>query len=370
MTKILVIEDEAAIREEVADWLQFEGYEVIEAENGRFGIQAAIQHQPDLIISDIRMPEMDGYTVLLEIRANPKSSHIPFIFLTASAARESFRKGMDLGADDYLTKPFSHSEIMNAVHSRLEKQTQMQHLAREQVELLEQSLEEERHKRQLRARMTAMFAHDFRNPLTVILSSAYLLKSYENDPEPERRQVKVEQIANSARQLMQMLDDMMLAIRLENGRFEYFPELTDISEQTESIVEEFRQAQGAAHHLTLDAEAHIALWTDARLVRQIVSNLLSNAIKYSPPGSDITVRLQKTDGMVALSVQDNGIGISEEDISLLFEPFHRSQTTKSVPGSGIGLVIVQQAVEFCGGTIDVTSKMNEGSTFTVQLPIV
>jgi two-component system, sensor histidine kinase and response regulator len=282
VTKILLIEDEAAIREELLDWLQFEAYEVIEAANGRLGLAAAIQHQPDLIISDIKMPEMDGYTLLLEVRSNPVLSHIPFIFLTASAARESFRKGMDLGADDYLTKPFSHSEIVGAVRSRLEKQTRTQQYAREQVELLEQSLEEERYKRQLWARFLAMFAHDFRNPLTVILSSAYLLQGYEKEWDSERRQAKLDQIANSARRLAQMVDDMMMAVRLENGRFEYSPELVDITELIESIVEEFRQIQGASHRLTFDGTAHIAFWTDAKLVRQIITNLLSNAIKYSP----------------------------------------------------------------------------------------
>lgn len=124
MTTILVIEDEKSIRDEVLDWLRFENYQVLEAENGRVGLTLAQQNKPDLILCDIAMPEMDGHEVLLEVRSNPELSHLPFIFLTASADRDSMRQGMNLGADDYLTKPFSMRELaarVRAVLRRLDK---------------------------------------------------------------------------------------------------------------------------------------------------------------------------------------------------------------------------------------------------------
>lgn len=119
--KILIIEDEDTIREEVADWLLFEEYEVVSACNGREGVEMAISALPDLIVSDINMPEIDGYEVLQTLQMQPTTAMIPFIFLTARTDRQSMRYGMDLGADDYLTKPFSHSELMNAIQSRLTK---------------------------------------------------------------------------------------------------------------------------------------------------------------------------------------------------------------------------------------------------------
>lgn len=121
MTKILVIEDESLLRTEVLDWLTFEGYTSIGAEDGIAGVEAAFRTMPDLIISDITMPKLDGYGVLLELHSNPVTSRIPFIFVTARAAHEDVRKGMSAGADDYITKPFTRRELLEAVESRLQK---------------------------------------------------------------------------------------------------------------------------------------------------------------------------------------------------------------------------------------------------------
>ncbi len=121
--KIVIIEDDPVIQEAVLDWLMFEGYETYGASNGREGIELVLSVLPDLIISDIMMPEMDGYQVLQHLQSNPSTSMIPFIFMSALADRQSVRQGMNLGADDYLTKPFTNSELLGAVQSRLSKHT-------------------------------------------------------------------------------------------------------------------------------------------------------------------------------------------------------------------------------------------------------
>ncbi len=122
MTKILVIEDEVAVRENLLELLEAENFETIEAENGKIGIEKAICETPDLILCDLMMPEMDGYGVLTSIRSEPTTATIPFIFLTAKSAKCDFRQGMDLGADDYITKPFTRAELLSAIISRLSKQ--------------------------------------------------------------------------------------------------------------------------------------------------------------------------------------------------------------------------------------------------------
>ncbi len=121
MPRILVIEDEAPIRDEVLDWLTFEGYDVIFAANGKLGLKAIQEQTPDLILCDIAMPELDGLQVLTAVRSDAAISAIPFIFLTASADRVSIRKGLDMGADDYITKPFTHAAVLNAVTAHLKK---------------------------------------------------------------------------------------------------------------------------------------------------------------------------------------------------------------------------------------------------------
>ena len=122
MIKILVIEDEAPIRDKIVTVLKYENYEVFDASNGREGVVSARQHRPDLIICDVLMPDMNGYGALAALREDPETSVIPVIFLTAAASRADMRKGMELGADDYITKPYTVEELLAAVRTRLERQ--------------------------------------------------------------------------------------------------------------------------------------------------------------------------------------------------------------------------------------------------------
>ena len=121
MRSILLIEDNAELRENTAEILELANYKVTSAENGKVGIQKALENKPDLIICDVMMPELDGYGVLHLINKNPELSGIPFIFLTAKSERSDLRKGMEMGADDYITKPFTDIELLNAIESRFKK---------------------------------------------------------------------------------------------------------------------------------------------------------------------------------------------------------------------------------------------------------
>ncbi len=134
MNTILAIEDEPKIRENIQEILELEGFNVLTAENGRIGVKLAQEHYPDLIICDVMMPELDGYDVLITLRQDPSTLKIPFIFLSAKAAKADFRKGMSLGADDYLTKPFTPSELREAISIRLEKQTMMMERYSQEIE--------------------------------------------------------------------------------------------------------------------------------------------------------------------------------------------------------------------------------------------
>ncbi|MGZ8941045.1 MAG: response regulator transcription factor, partial [Limisphaerales bacterium] len=123
MTKILVIDDEAILREEIVEWLTMEGYTANSAEDGLIGVETAFRQLPDLIVCDITMPHLDGYSVLAELHANPATAAIPFIFVMARVTHEDIRHGMSLGADDYITKPFTRLELLQAIQSRLAKKT-------------------------------------------------------------------------------------------------------------------------------------------------------------------------------------------------------------------------------------------------------
>jgi signal transduction histidine kinase len=371
MVKILVIEDEDQIREEVMDWLLFEGYEVRGAANGRLGLEA-IQHEiPDLIVCDITMPELGGHDVLLEVRSNLKFNHIPFVFLTAAADHDSIRKGMNLGADDYLTKPFTRIEVLNTIRVRLEKRAAQEKLLQSQIKTLNISVTEEHEKRMLKSRLIAMFSHDFRNPLSCIQSTADMLQVYEARLSPEQKIKRLDSIKGSVWLLVQMLDDMLMVAEIEGGQLEYIPGSVDLKAFTEAIIEEFRLIDHNEHILTFHSTLQGTVENDSKLFRHILTNLLSNAIKYSPVGSEVIVTLFEEDNKINLVIQDQGIGIPEEEsLPNLFEPFYRAANAKNVKGTGLGLSIVKECVECHGGSIKVESQLGKGTIFAVKLPLV
>jgi signal transduction histidine kinase len=290
------------------------------------------------------------------------------VFLTASASHESVRKGMEMGADDYLTKPFTHSEVMKAIQARLEKKKMRDNQNQIHMDMLNSTLSAEREKLLLKSRLVAMFSHDFRNPLTSILSSNDLLRNYGERLAVERKQLHYDRIEGSVRLLLQMLDDMMMVAQIESGRLEYTPGLLDVSGYLESIVEEFRLISGETHRFTYNSKVQAILEIDQKLFRQISTNLISNAVKYSTPGSEVTITLAEGKNKLELTVQDQGIGIPEEDLVHLFEPFHRGSNASKVKGTGLGLTNVKQAVEIHKGSIKVQSEVNKGTRFTVNFP--
>lgn len=369
MSKILIIDDEQPLREEIADWLQFEGHQVISAENGRLGLERILREKPDLIICDIAMPEMDGRTVLLEVRAEPTVNHIPFIFLTASATYESIRHGMNLGADDYLTKPVKHGDLLNAIETRLWKQAEQQQVANQQLGALSSALQAEQARRLLKSRIVAMFSHDFRNPLFAILSAIELLDNYGDRLDADRKRKYLQRIGGSVQLLLQMLDDMLIAAELENGHLAYRPQPIELTAFFATLIDEFRMIYKDSHQFAFEALFAGSVTSDPKLLRHIVTNLLSNAVKYSAAGSTVTLCLEAKQASFTLQVIDQGVGIPEQDLAKLFDAFYRVDSAKGQKGTGLGLTIAHEAATLCGGTIHVASVVGQGSTFTVTIPI-
>ncbi len=369
MPKILVIDDENILRNEMTNWLIYEDYEVISAENGLEGVEQAIKHIPDLIICDVTMPYLDGFGVLLEVHSNPMTARIPFIFVTARASHEDIRQGMNLGADDYITKPFTRLQILDAIQSRLGKYAAREQIYKQDLRYLHNALAEEQQQRLLKARMVAMFSHDFRNPLATIMSSNNLLRDYADRMTPERKLTCFGRIETSVHQLVQMLDDMLIVSQIETGHLNLQPETLDVGQFFQQIVEEFQASHGEGHTIAFENHINMASLADTRLLRQISSNLISNAIKYSPRGSTVCVMLEKQADNYLLTIQDQGIGISEEDQKRLFEAFQRGRNVGEIAGTGLGLAIVKRALELYGGSIRMESVLKQGTTMFVTLPM-
>lgn len=369
LTKILLIDDEVALREEISDWLQLEGYHVVQADDGQAGINCAIQERPDLILCDIAMPDVDGYGVLLEVQSDSALVNVPFIFITAYSSTENIRYGMNLGADDYLTKPFDRQALLDAIQTRLQKKEKKDQLYQQQIQQIEQTLEDEKEKAALKSRLVAMFSHDFRNPLAAIQANVSLLGKSTDGMTPEKRQTLAGRAKRNVSQLIQMLDEMLLVAQMESGHLEFNPQALDLPAFMDSIVEEFRLIDGAVHTLTFSHDLSGLFHIDASLFRHIAVNLISNALKYSPRGTEVRLSLNQNDETIMLTVQDQGIGIPAASLPHLFEPFHRAENAKTVAGTGLGLSLVRDCVQHHLGEIRVESQVDVGTTFIVEVPL-
>src|SRR5579859_1931277 len=365
MTKILVIEDEAVLRGEVVKWLTYDGYEVMSAVDGGEGLKAANHELPDLIISDISMPGLDGIGVLLELRASPATAAIPFIFVTARTSNEDVRRGMALGADDYITKPFSRLELLQAIQARLVKKTAQENHFRQQVEQLQEALTQEHEKRLLKSRLVAMFSHDLGNQIGVVLSSINLLRNYGERLGEKRRLEKLNAIESAGHRLEQMRQDMLLLAEMDTGHLTSELAPLQVRQYLQDIVAEFEVATGEQHQLSFASNFDDTLMADARLLRQIATNLISNAIKYSPDGGEVRIALEYEEGQFSLSVQDHGIGISDPDQARIMDAFQRGSNVGGISGTGLGLAIVKEAVDIQQGTVEIHSQVGSGTQVVV-----
>ncbi|MEP6984191.1 MAG: ATP-binding protein [Chloroflexota bacterium] len=368
MTKILLIEDEAPLRAEVAEWLTFEDYEVIQAGDGIAGVEAVFHHQPDLILCDIMMPRLDGYGVLLETNSNPTTVATPFIFMTARASHDDLREGMSSGADDYITKPFTRLELLHAIQNQLDKRTARERYHENQIQQVQQALANEHEQRLVKAKLVGMFSHDFRNPLSTIWSSNSLLRDYADRLDEPRRLTHLNRIDASVRQLLQMLDDMLIVTQMEAGSFQFKPESMNINTIIQSIVDEFQAINGEVCTLIYESQVTALVMADVRLIRQITSNIISNAVKYSPLGGEVHVTLERHDDNYVLTVLDHGIGIDKEDQQNLFNAFQRGSNVGKISGTGLGLAIVKEAVTIHHGSVHLESTVGEGTTVTISIP--
>lgn len=363
MARILVIEDEMFIRDEVMTWLELEGYDVLGADNGKDGLDLIYNENPDLVLCDINMPEMDGHEVLIELRSNMLYAQLPFIFLTATADHNAMREGMNLGADDYITKPFTYAEVLSAIRTRLTKQQQLN----SQIEQLSHIIEEERQLRLLKSHLMGMFSHDFRNPLATILAASNMLQSYWDRLTPEKREQRFNHIEGSVHLLLQMLDEMLMVAEIENGQLTYNPQATDLTKLIEKIIGDFLMIDADKHIISSYIQLPERIMIDQKIIQHILTNLISNALKYSPIDTEIIVKASFKSDQFTLLVKDAGIGIPQEDIANIFEPYFRASNVESAKGTGLGLALVMHTLDVCHGTIEVSSELEHGTSFTVRI---
>jgi len=241
---------------------------------------------------------------------------------------------------------------------------------RETEEELQRALKAEQELNSLRYRFLTMTTHEFKTPISTILSSIELLETYGERWNAEKRNEHINRIKTAAHRLNQMLSEVLEVNRVDGNAGLELSEEVDLLQLCHEVITEIQQADQNQHPIVFIHTGELnRVKADARSLRNIVSNLLSNAVKYSSAGSEVILELTTTPEDFRVKVSDQGIGIPEKDRNNLFEPFYRGENVNSIPGTGLGLTIVKRLVEAMGGDIYFEDNMGGGSVFSVRIPV-
>ncbi|MFT7604988.1 MAG: two-component system sensor histidine kinase/response regulator [Saprospiraceae bacterium] len=353
-SKILVIEDTQSIREELKDILGFEGMEVITAENGQEGIDRAKEYSPDLILCDIMMPIKDGYQVFNEIQHDVILKDTPFLFISAKATTDNIRKGMILGADDYITKPFDIDLLINSIKSRLAKAANRKYSEKEKRETLQKNISQ-------------AIPHELLTPLNAIIGFSSIMKESATNISPEKIQQFSEAIFESGSQLHDTIKkfiyhtEVELLLNDESKKDLLQSEIIKLG-----IIMLYNQCeQVAAKHNRLSDLKITPNFFDAKIFLDhfeiIISNVVDNAFKFSKKGDTVHIEVVTDETFVHISVCDEGIGIdgiTKKNIEA-FTQFNRNKMEQQ--GLGLGLITAIKLLEFYKGGFSFSSNNEKGT---------
>ena len=361
MKKILVIDDEEWLREMIQLALRQKGFEVIEAANGADGIELARKELPDLILCDINMGKVDGYLTLSSLRNEASTVAIPFILMTGLADNAGMRHGMELGADDYLPKPFTSEGLYAAVEARLKKAQTIRD-------------EAERKLAHLRDNISLIMPHEMRTPLNGIISNAELLAHSAATLKPEDVAEIGQEIHSSSERLARLIENILIYAQLEllatdpknvnalrAGRIPHPRELVT-SRST-------AQATQASRLPDLSFElADLPVPIAGEYFSKVTDELLQNAFKFSEAGTPVCVRLAEAHNTIIFSVSDKGRGFTAEQVTRIGAYMQFDRKLHEQQGLGLGLTIAKRLVELHGGTFSIVSDKESGTEITAKFP--
>ncbi len=362
---ILVVEDNALLLEGIRDLLEVSGYRVLMAGDAVQALALLEHNHPDLIVSDIMMPGMDGYELYEQVRLRPDLLDTPFVFVTARGEKADIRRGKELGADDYITKPFEEEDLLVVVRAKLARR---------------QALKQQREDQfgELKRTIVATLSHEFRTPLTYVINYSEMLGSQGGQIDPDDFRQFMQGIRRGAERLHRLVLDFITLVELETGEAESTYQLRrrvidDISPWLRTVVRRHQDAAEARHlRLEIDVPDDLPpVLADEVYLANAIGRLLDNAVKFSKPTSERIRVWAEADGTsLRLSVEDQGVGIRQEELVSLFVLFRQIDRPKQEQqGTGSGLAICKGIVEIHGGEVEVSSVYGVGSTFTIQLPL-
>jgi hypothetical protein len=334
------------------------------------------QNAFDIILLDLTLPDSQGLDSLPKLQQLPRS--LPIVVLTHHQDEALALEAVKQGAQDYLVKrDVSLDVLLRSILYAIQRHSLAQQLSAQNkslsanLERQEVELSQAKAANQLKSEFVSMLSHDFRNPLNTILLSAGLLEESGDRLSKGQQQNYFKMIRTAINDLDELLSEVLLLGRTENGKLSCQFECLDLALFAQDLIRLVNNAQSQPRQIEFRPQGNLqqGLW-DAHLLRHILCNLLSNAIKYSPADTPITFEIIAQNETMIFRVTDQGIGIPPEAITDLFDPFFRADNVAGVSGTGLGLAIVQRCAAIHGGEVQVESRENQGSTFTVRLPII
>lgn len=364
---VMVVEDDLNLLEGIQTVLELEHYEVISVENGKQALETLMTctKLPDLIVSDIMMPHMNGLELLREVRKQRAWIRIPFIFLTALSEKPDIHRGKMLGVDDYLTKPFDAEDLIIAVDSRLNRQQAINELHRGAM-------------RDLKKTILTILNHEFRTPLTFVVAYSDMLNDQQNYAlSGDDMVLFLKGVSAGAARLRRLIENFIHLVEMETGDAERMylvrrAPIANIHELFNASIQSAKQTADTPPNMQIEVnEALPPFIADSAYLQMALVHLLENAVKFSPPGSSITLGARTVDGYMALSVEDRGRGIDPMYHKDIWEVFYQHERDiYENQGAGAGLAIVQGIAQLHGGRATVESEVGKGSLFTIYLPII
>ncbi len=358
MEKILIIEDDKNLRMGISELLSSEGYDTIESCNGTDALKKTEETIPDLVLSDIMMPGMDGLSVLSRFQSNPVTSAIPFIFITAKVEPNDIRKGMNCGADDYITKPFSHMELMESVRTRLNKKKKYEERINELANNISRSL-----------------PHELRTPLVSILGFSSLLIDDFNSIEKDEIFKLLNEIKSSGLRLHNTIEKFLLFAEMS-----YFSQSKENSSKSlnyvtyitetlfNNIIEEKQEKYKRRDDFYLEiTECGVKIYKEH--FKFLISELIENSLKFSKPGSIVTIKTNLENSRYNVQIVDYGTGMTAEQIRNIAPFMQHNKNLYQQDGNGLGLIIVKKLLEIYQGNFSIESKPGLFTAVSINLPV-
>jgi signal transduction histidine kinase len=405
--RVLVVDDLAEIRDLLQVYLEDEGYDVLTAKDGQEALTAVAAHPPDLILLDVMMPGIDGYEVCRRLKSDDKTAFIPIVMLTALQELEHRLQGIEMGADEYLTKPFRRMELLTRVRSLLRVKALHDQVAAynrlleqkvaERTTALERALNDLREMDRLKSEFLSNISHELRTPLTPVMGYLpALLREEFGALSPGQRRV-LGHVSESVDRLHRLIDDLLTFMHWESGEAALRVQPVAVAAMVElAATKVSAMAQEKAVQVMRAVPADLPqVQVDVTAIGRALGHLLDNAVKFTPKGGQVTitarlVELSKSQVVdssqpvdqsttrpihpkkcVEIAVRDTGVGISPEAIPKIFDRFYQvdSSTTRQHGGTGLGLAIVKYILDAHGAQITVESLPGTGTTFSVHLPV-